>query len=160
MKKIYLSGKMTGLTPRQIKRNFAKIEKGIAKHHPDAYIMNPAVTYNMKKYDAFSYEDWLHIDFAMIDACDIICLLPNWEDSMGAKKEIAYAYKHGKCVCFPVTISSFNFGWVRDDERAERIAIDLEKDEVYDALDDLLDSFAEAKARKALEEEIGQIRAN
>ena len=156
MKKVYLSGKMTGLTPRQIKRNFAKAEKFIMdKIDDEVYIMNPAVTYNMKKYEAFSYEDWLHIDYAMIDACEAICLLDNWKDSIGAKREIAYAYKHGKYVCFPSPS-----GWQRDDELAEQITIEVEKRDTRAALDNLIDSFVEAKAKASLEEEIGQIRSN
>ena len=84
--KVYISGKMTGLSEEKIWDNFRKVETFLVKHgvHGNKKlesIMNPAVTYAMQKFNAFSYEDWLHIDFAMLDACDAVALLPNWKDS-------------------------------------------------------------------------------
>lgn len=168
--KIYISGKMTGLSPRQIKKNFKIVEKFFTRDisvNEDGEtiesVMNPAVTYNMKKYDAFSYEDWLHIDFAMIDACDAIMVLPNWEDSMGAKREIAYAYKCGKKVYFPGYDTEefdpkfkFKFdgeiynGFFLDEELTAKVALEVEKNDVRKSLENLLDSFCEQKAKSLL----------
>ena len=162
---------MTGLSEEKIWDNFRKVETFLAKHacygnEKVEAVMNPAVTYAMQKYSAFSYEDWLHIDFAMLDACDCVALLPNWKDSMGAKREIAYAYKHGKEVCYPVFIPAhghplFKFdgkkynGFNTDEELTKKIALEVEKYDTRKALDNLLDDLCE----KTLEEEIGQIRA-
>lgn len=168
--KIYISGKMTGLSPRQIKKNFKIVEKFFTRDisvNEDGEtiesVMNPAVTYNMKKYDAFSYEDWLHIDFAMIDACDAIMVLPNWEDSMGAKREIAYAHKRGKKVYFPGYDTEefdpkfkFKFngevynGFFLDEELTAKVALEVEKNDVRKSLENLLDSFCEQKAKSLL----------
>jgi hypothetical protein len=173
--KVYVSGKMTGLSEEKIWDNFRKVETFLAKHghygnEKIEAVMNPAVTYAMQKYSAFSYEDWLHIDFAMLDACDAVALLPNWKDSMGAKREIAYAYKHGKEVCYPNFIPAngrplFKFdgekynNFYKDEELTKKIALEVEKYDTRKALDNLLDEFCERKAKETLEEEVGQIRA-
>lgn len=96
--KIYLSGKMTGLTKRQILRNFGKAEKKLIK--AGFSVMNPSVTYHMKNIKEFSYEEWLKIDFTMLDVCDAIYMLDNYQDSEGAKKELAYAISKGKKVYY------------------------------------------------------------
>lgn len=169
--KVYISGKMTGLSEEKIWENFRKVETFLAKHacygnEKIEAVMNPAVTYAMQKYSAFSYEDWLHIDFAMLDACDCVALLPNWKDSMGAKREIAYAYKHGKEVCYPVFIPEcghplFKFdgkkynGFNTDEELTKKIALEVEKYDVKKQLDGLIDSFCEEKAKASLEEQVG-----
>ena len=173
--KVYVSGKMTGLSEEKIWDNFRKVETFLVKHGHHDYkkiesVMNPAVTYAMQKFNAFSYEDWLHIDFAMLDACDAVALLPNWKDSMGAKREIAYAYKHGKEVYYPNFIPAnghplFKFdgekynNFYMDEELTKKIALEVEKYDTRKALDNLLDEFCERKAKETLEEEIGQIRA-
>ena len=171
--KIYLSGKMTGLSKKKIWNNFQKIEKylckrGIVDGEGIDSVMNPAVTYAMRKFDAFSYEDWLHIDFAMIDACDAIVLLPNWEDSIGAKREITYAYKHGKEVLYP-TLSfaprnehnkKFKFNGEKynafeiNPELTKRVAIGVETHDLRKETQDLIDSFIEKIATEKLASEI------
>lgn len=39
----------------------------------------------------FEYEDYMHICFAMIDVCDCVYLMHNWEASDGATREKLYA---------------------------------------------------------------------
>ena len=167
--KVYISGKMTGLSEEKIWDNFRKVETFLVKHgvHDNKKfesIMNPAVTYAMQKFNAFSYEDWLHIDFAMLDACDAVALLPNWKDSMGAKREIAYAYKHGKHVCYPIFTPEkghplFKFDGEKynsfdlNEELTKQIALEVEKYDVKKQLDGIIDSFCEEKAKKSLEEQ-------
>jgi hypothetical protein len=168
--KVYLSGKMTGLSEEKIWKNFRIVETWLASKKTNAggepieSIMNPAVTYAMQKYSAFSYEDWLHIDFAMLDACDAVCLLPNWKDSMGAKREVAYAYKHGKEVFYPEklpeNLSSFRFdgkkynNFYTDKDLTKQVALEVEKYDVKKKAEALLDSFAEDVAAKKLASEV------
>lgn len=169
--KVYISGKMTGLSEEKIWDNFRKVEAFLAKAKTNdeiESIMNPAVTYAMRKFNAFSYEDWLHIDFAMIDACDAVFLLPNWKDSMGAKREIAYAYKNGKAVFYPChnselccLLPSFRFNgkkynyYFSDEELTKQVALEVEKYDVKKQLNGLIDYFCEEKAKASLEEQIG-----
>lgn len=168
--KVYISGKMTGLSEEKIWDNFRKVETFLVKHGHHygnkkiESVMNPAVTYAMQKFNAFSYEDWLRIDFAMLDACDAVVLLPNWKDSMGAKREIAYAYKHGKAVSYPIFTPAnghplFKFdgekynGFDLNEELTKQIALEVEKYDVKKQLDGIIDSFCEEKAKKSLEEQ-------
>lgn len=162
--KVYLSGKMTGLSKKKILDNFKKIEN----YFKSESVMNPAIFYTMQNYKGFSYEDWLHIDFAMIDACDAIVLLPNWVDSMGAKREIAYAYKHGKKVFYPSLSftprnehnKKFKFDGEKyntfeiNPELTKRVAIGVEARDLKEETQDLIDSFIEKIATEKLASEI------
>jgi hypothetical protein len=164
--KAYISGKMTGLSEEKIWDNFRKVEKFLVKTGAES-VMNPAVTYAMMKFDAFSYEDWLHVDFAMLDACDAVFLLPNWETSMGAKREIAYAYKHKKLIFFPEydevigwTTKCFRFdgktynSYIPNEKLAGEIALEVETYDVKKQTENLLNGFAKAVAVKKLQSEI------
>ena len=44
------------------------------------------------------YETWLAYDFAIIDCCTHVLLLPRWDTSSGAVRERAYAIKTGKVI--------------------------------------------------------------
>lgn len=46
--------------------------------------------------EGLDYADYLHIDFAMIDVCDILYLMHNWTESPGAAAEKIYAESTGK----------------------------------------------------------------
>ena len=167
MSKVYISGKMTGLTSKQIKNNFSKIEKWLLKNNTDVSIINPAITYNLKKYDEFSYDDWLSIDFAMLDACDIVVLLPNWKDSMGAKREVAHAYKNNKKVLYPryseaprvVYNKTFKFNsekyncFEENKNLTKQVALEVEKYDLKKAAENIFNNFIE----KIAEENIGQV---
>lgn len=169
--KVYLSGKMTGLAEKEIWNNFRKVEIWLSdKKRFDTIesIINPAVTYAMQNIKAFSYEDWLRVDFAMLDACDAVFLLPNWEDSMGAKLEIAYAFKHGKEVFYPRCSSApkhkqnkkFRFNKEKynifevNPELTKRVTLEVEKYKIKKSAENLLDSIVENIAVRNLTKEI------
>lgn len=85
--KIYVAGKITGLN--NYKELFEKAELHLKdKGHN---VMNPAILP-----DGFDYEDYMKICFSMIDVCDAIYFLKNWQDSTGAKREYEYATQQRK----------------------------------------------------------------
>ena len=87
-KKIYIAGKITD-NP-DYKTHFARAEKRLTENHT---VMNPAVLPL-----GFDYEDYMKICFAMIDVCDAVYMLDNWQDSPGAIRE--YEYAKGKEIIF------------------------------------------------------------
>ena len=88
---VYISGKMTGLP------DFGRAMFNDAQRRLEAQgyrVLNPACSPL-----GLEYDQYMRIAFAMLEACDIIALLPNWEDSNGAKAELAYATCMNKQVC-------------------------------------------------------------
>lgn len=86
---VYISGKMTGL-PDLGRSAFAEAEKLLEEQ--GYIVLNPAVLP-----DGLAKEAYMPICLAMLQAADWIYMLPGWEDSEGAKIELAYArYQHKK----------------------------------------------------------------
>jgi hypothetical protein len=48
------------------------------------------------------YEKWLAFDYAVIDRCTHVLMLPRWEISVGAKRERDYAEERGIPVVYTV----------------------------------------------------------
>ncbi|MDU5010669.1 MAG: DUF4406 domain-containing protein [Clostridium botulinum] len=89
--KIYIAGKINGL--KDYKKNFDKAE---TKLKEGGYIcMNPSILP-----EGFPYEAYMPICTSMIDQCDSIYMLNNWEDSRGAKAELEYAKVTGKKILY------------------------------------------------------------
>lgn len=85
--KIYIAGKITGLD--NYKEIFAEVEAELVEQGHE--IMNPAVLPA-----GFEWDEYMHICFAMIDVCEGVYFITNWEDSPGATKEHYYAAVNGK----------------------------------------------------------------
>ena len=91
MKKIYIAGRVTGYP--EYREHFKRVEdKLIAEGH---ICMNPSLLG-----EGFPWEIYMPICYEMINACDTIYLLSNWQDSRGAKLEYEYAKEHGLEVMF------------------------------------------------------------
>ena len=85
--KIYIAGKITG--DDNYKNKFQKAQRRLEKM--GHIVMNPAILP-----EGFEHEEYMKICKAMIDCCDSICLLPDWQDSNGACMEKLYAYEQKK----------------------------------------------------------------
>lgn len=92
-KKIYISGKMSGLSVMKILSTFNKVEKVLCKKNA---VMNHAILWHLRNISDFSYDEYMEIDFTMLKLCDTVIVLPGYETSKGAKKEINYAQAYGK----------------------------------------------------------------
>lgn len=91
MAKVYIAGKITGL--ENFKEKFKEAEDWLKARGHD--VMNPAILPS-----GFEYEEYMAICFAMIDACDVVCMLSNWTASPGATRERMYAIESGKLLAY------------------------------------------------------------
>ena len=87
--KIYIAGKISG--NEDYRKDFAEAEKRIQEICSDAVILNPSVLP-----EGMTKEEYMRIDFAMIDVADFVVLLDNAEDSEGADLECHYCDYIGK----------------------------------------------------------------
>ena len=81
MIKVYIAGKITG--DPNYREKFAEAAEKIkdAGNIP----LNPA-----ELPAGMTAADYMRICFAMIDICDWVCFLPDWEASPGARLEMEY----------------------------------------------------------------------
>ncbi len=89
-KTVYLSGKITG--DPDFKHKFLGwesivIDMGASK------VRNPA-----RLPDGWDYDEYMEHCMIMVRRCDLVAVLPDWEDSKGARAEVAYALSLGKPV--------------------------------------------------------------
>lgn len=49
---------------------------------------------------ALSWDEYMHIDYSMIDVCDCIYMMKGYENSKGAKLEELYAKEKGKQIIY------------------------------------------------------------
>lgn len=92
--KIYISGSITN--DFNYKEKFKQAEEKLLKM--GHAVLNPTVIPPI-----FSHKEHMYIDYAMIDICDALYMLEDWEDSEGAKTEHEYALKNGKKIYFEYT---------------------------------------------------------
>ena len=91
--KLYISGKITGES--DYKKHFEQGETDIRNMGNIPY--NPA---KIQLPEEASYEEYMHMCFTMLDICDGIYMLDNWQKSKGANRELGYAIGRGKAVIY------------------------------------------------------------
>lgn len=85
--KIYVSGPITGI--EDYEKSFDEARKALENKGLIALVptmINP-------KFE-MDYEDYMSIDMAMLNTCSAIYLLPGWNKSNGALRELDFAIKH------------------------------------------------------------------
>lgn len=91
MKRIYIAGKVTGLTPEEYKWNFSVAENWIRENLPVRFISNPLKTTSHLSPHINTWEQYMVCCFEEILRCDAIFMLSNWRESKGARMEHAIA---------------------------------------------------------------------
>lgn len=87
MKKIYISGKITGIEEKA-EKIFEATEHSLKTKYPDAEIINPIkLPHNHDK----TWESYMREDIGALVKCDAICVLDNWRSSRGARLEVIIA---------------------------------------------------------------------
>jgi hypothetical protein len=93
---VYLSGPITAKHGYSVEENVAAavkiylecLRQGIPTFCPHLSGAFPSA------FDV-DYETWLAYDFAVIDRCSHVVMLPRWKSSTGAQRERAYAEARG-----------------------------------------------------------------
>lgn len=89
-KVIYLSGKIAGMDPYECESYFDKAEQTVLEmysKYDKVEIVNP---YKLPRIQD-SWADYIIRDLIILKSCDVIAMLPNWENSPGAKVERVFA---------------------------------------------------------------------
>ena len=84
--RIYISGPITGVL--DYKEKFDAAEKKLKTEYPNAEIINPTMVVLP---ESCTHEDYMRIDFMLLDLADVIYMLKGWEWSKGANQEYGYA---------------------------------------------------------------------
>ena len=93
--KIYIAGKISGLDREAM---ILKFEAAAAKLKAQGHsVFIPCV---LPAYDDVPHEDYLHICYAMIDICEAVFMLSDWQQSKGARMELQYAADHRKEILY------------------------------------------------------------
>ena len=98
MKRIYISGKITGLNISEVNQKFKDAERFLKNTYDNIEVVNPVeqVPYEVNK----TWEQYMIEDIALLFECDSIFMLNNWEDSKGARIEKSIAQEMGKNIIF------------------------------------------------------------
>ena len=95
MTRVYLSGKITGLTKEEYTRNFQRAEQ----HYLTAgfEVVNPVKIGEalLALHPEATYEDFMLRDLEALRSCTAIALISGWEVSPGAQREKAEAERLG-----------------------------------------------------------------
>lgn len=93
--RVYISGAISGI--EDYKDHFARAE---AHLKADGYTaVNPTSLESVLPQDA-TYEEYMTVDFALLDICDAVYMLNGWKKSCGANREYGYAIAKGKTIMF------------------------------------------------------------
>lgn len=90
--KMYIAGKITNEPNYAIKFLTAEVDMSKQGHA----VMNPTVLPE----EGFEFDDYMKICLAMIDVCEGVYMLNNWETSKGANIERAYAMALNKQIFY------------------------------------------------------------
>lgn len=96
MAKVFISGKITGLEERDWRKKFSEGVSKLMRQH--GYNIKDIIDPSRLKevLPELDYEQYMWIDFTLLDMCDTIYVLDNYKDSRGAQRELAYAIEQNK----------------------------------------------------------------
>lgn len=106
MRKVYISGKITGLPKEEYMRKFNAAEKYLKSKGYE--VINPAKT-NGTLPESTTYEQYMTMSLILLGFCDTIYMLDNWLFSDGSKHEFEVAHKSNYYLMFEES-ERWNYG--------------------------------------------------
>lgn len=94
MEKIYIAGRVTGLKPDTVRKNFSRAEKYWESR--GFIVANPTKLCNKK----WSWLRCMYVCLRNLAKCDFVYFMPNYKKSRGAKIELWFAKKLNKVITF------------------------------------------------------------
>ena len=100
MTKVYLSGKMTGLSKEEMngwreKLQFLIESKAKYRMYDKVHVINPVDYYNTQDEDYKDEKEYIRWEFRSVKTSDVVIVGWNKEqDSLGTMAELTYAYAH------------------------------------------------------------------
>ena len=104
MKKVYISGQMSGLPREEYLARFAKAESLLRQE--GFTVVNPARLLPSRwpwLYRLIGYRLTLLYDLWRLSHCDLIYKIPGWKESHGANIESCWAYHQNICLLYTKT---------------------------------------------------------
>lgn len=99
--RLYISGKITGLEKSEYMKKFANAQlKLISLGYS---VINPAAVNSMLPEDT-NYDEYMRMSMTMLEMCDGIYMLDNWQDSKGANMELERAKELGLKVYYETPV--------------------------------------------------------
>lgn len=95
--KVYISGKITGKSKNVYMKDFYDAQQKLEQQGYE--VINPALV-NSNLPETTTWEQYMEMSILMLNMCDSIFLLKDWQDSKGAKWEYEHALDKGKTVIF------------------------------------------------------------
>lgn len=89
--KIYIGGKVSGLTPEEFHSKFNSAKDTVKKRYPNAEILVPVDLCD----DNWGWEHCMDVCLDALWTCDVLYLMPDWKDSKGSFIEKKVAEKLG-----------------------------------------------------------------
>ncbi len=99
---VYISGKITN--NKNYEEDFRKGEEWLKLN--DYTPINPCKLSTALP-NTLTYEQYMQIDYKLIDICEAIFMLEGWQKSKGACAELAYAKSIGKVILYQKYFKEF-----------------------------------------------------
>lgn len=95
---VYISGAITGHSPREYLTKFAEAEKQLTAR--GYVVVNPAKINDLLPHAAngefaFTHEGYMNVSYALLELCDYIYVIDGETTSKGVKLELEYAENYG-----------------------------------------------------------------
>ena len=130
MKKVYISGQMSGLPREEYLARFAKAESLLRQE--GFAVVNPARLLPSRwpwLYRLIGYRLTLLYDLWHLSRCDLIYKIPGWKESHGANIESCWAYHQNICLLYTKTREKIDKKMAkfidRQWERGDTVQVDL-----------------------------------